>query len=179
MPTLIAIVVSCIVFALFIGLLLMFCRCKRKQTKKSVQAKDYEMDSVRPSIVAQQNQAPPPYYPASGLENKALEHSMDLALAMEDQKTAIYATQNGYGYHTSSGIQVPSHTIPGECKFNTSFTTIYLNSPFTNIITLNIIANLWTNSKNILLLYFFNYAFTPPVTHKGLEKPIKSSSGNK
>lgn len=112
MPTLIAIVVSCIVFALFIGLLLMFCRCKRKQTKKSVQAKDYEMDSVRPSIVAQQNQAPPPYYPASGLENKALEHSMDLALAMEDQKTAIYATQNGYGY--GSGLQVPSHNIPAE-----------------------------------------------------------------
>lgn len=116
MPTLIAIVVSCIVFALFIGLLLMFCRCKRKQTKKSVQAKDYEMDSVRPSIVAQQNQAPPPYYPASGLENKALEHSMDLALAMEDQKTAIYATQNGYGY--GSGLQVPSHNIPAECKLN-------------------------------------------------------------
>jgi hypothetical protein len=116
MPTLIAIVVSCIVFALFVGLMLMFCRCKRKQTKKSVQAKDYEMDSVRPSIVAQQNQAPPPYYPASGLENKALEHSMDLALAMEDQKTAIYATQNGYGY--SSGLQVPSHNIPAECKLN-------------------------------------------------------------
>jgi echinoid protein len=115
MPTLVAIVVSCIVFALFIGLLLMFCRCKRKQTKKSVQAKDYEMDSVRPSIVAQQNQAPPPYYPASGLENKALEHSMDLALAMEDQKTAIYATQNGYGYN--SGLQVPSHNIPAECKY--------------------------------------------------------------
>lgn len=93
----------------------MFCRCKRKQTKKSVQAKDYEMDSVRPSIVAQQNQAPPPYYPASGLENKALEHSMDLALAMEEQKTAIYATQNGYGY--GSGLsQVPSHNIPAECK---------------------------------------------------------------
>lgn len=110
-----AIVVSCIVFALFIGLLLMFCRCKKKQTKKSVQAKDYEMDSVRPSIVAQQNQAPPPYYPASGLENKALEHSMDLALAMEDQKTAIYATQNGYGYN--SGLQVPSHNIPPDCKY--------------------------------------------------------------
>lgn len=73
------------------------------------------MDSVRPSIVAQQNQAPPPYYPASGLENKALEHSMDLALAMEDQKTAIYATQNGYGY--GSGIQAPSHNMPAECKY--------------------------------------------------------------
>lgn len=122
MPTLIAIVVSCIVFALFIGLLLMFCRCKRRQTKKSVQAKDYEMDSVRPSIVAQQNQAPPPYYPASGLENKALEHSMDLALAMEDQKSAIYASQNGYGYQINSGMQVPPHAMGGnECKYIINF----------------------------------------------------------
>ncbi|XP_055919081.1 nephrin-like isoform X1 [Eupeodes corollae] len=112
-PTLIAIIVSCIVFALFVGLLLMFCRCKRNQSKKSAAAKDYEMDSVRPSIVAQQNQAPPPYYPASGLDNKALEHSMDLALSLEDQKSAVYATQNGYGYHTNSGLQVPGHTIPG------------------------------------------------------------------
>ncbi|XP_023031190.1 titin [Drosophila willistoni] len=104
-PTLIAIIVSCIVFALFAGLLLMFCRCKRNQSKKSAAAKDYEMDSVRPSIVAaQQNQAPPPYYPASGLDNKALEHSMDLALSMEEQKTALYATQNGYSYHPGSGV---------------------------------------------------------------------------
>lgn len=116
-PTLIAIIVSCIVFALFVGLLLMFCRCKRKQSKKGVQAKDYEMDSVRPSIVAQQNQAPPPYYPASGLENKALEHSMDLALAMEDQKVAVYGTQNGYGYHPQQSLQVPGQHITGnECE---------------------------------------------------------------
>lgn len=75
------------------------------------------MDSVRPSIVAQQNQAPPPYYPASGLENKALEHSMDLALAMEDQKQAVYATQNGYGYHPQQTLQVTNQHIPNaECK---------------------------------------------------------------
>ncbi|XP_055642747.1 hemicentin-2-like isoform X3 [Toxorhynchites rutilus septentrionalis] len=113
-PTLIAIVVSCVVFALFVGLLLMFCRCKRNQTKKSSTAKDYEMDSVRPSIVAQQNQAPPPYYPTTGLDNKALEHSMDLALAMEDQKTTVYATQNGYGYHSGTSLQVPNHTVVGQ-----------------------------------------------------------------
>ncbi|KAG5872503.1 hypothetical protein JTB14_030866 [Gonioctena quinquepunctata] len=100
-PTLIAIVVSCIVFLLFVGLLLVFCRCKRNQSKKSQQAKDYEMDSVRPTIVPQQNQAPPPYYPSTGMENKALEHSLDLALAMEDQKS-VYATQNGYGYHVAN-----------------------------------------------------------------------------
>ncbi|XP_055597992.1 hemicentin-1-like isoform X2 [Uranotaenia lowii] len=113
-PTLIAIVVSCVVFALFVGLLLMFCRCKRNHSKKSSSsAKDYEMDSVRPSIVAQQSQAPPPYYPTTGLDNKALEHSMDLALAMEDQKSTVYATQNGYGYHTGTSIQ-PNHTMVGQ-----------------------------------------------------------------
>lgn len=75
------------------------------------------MDSVRPSIVAQQNQAPPPYYPASGLENKALEHSMDLALAMEEQKVAVYGTQNGYGYHPQQSLQVPGQHITGnECE---------------------------------------------------------------
>lgn len=96
----------------------MFCRCKRQQTKKTA-AKDYEMDSVRPTIVTQQSQAPPPYYATSGMENKALEHSMDLALAMEDPKNVVYATQNGYGYHVPQ-TNVQSHqghqNINGECK---------------------------------------------------------------
>lgn len=114
-PTLIAIVVSCIVFILFVGLLLMFCRCKRNQTKKS-QSKDYEMDSVRPTIVTQQNQAPPPYYPSTGMENKALEHSLDLALTMDDQKN-VYATQNGYGYHVANpDLQQHQNINNSECK---------------------------------------------------------------
>ncbi|KAF7987144.1 hypothetical protein HCN44_001334, partial [Aphidius gifuensis] len=79
----------------FLILTLVFCRCQKKNAAK---AKDYEMDSnaVRPSLVTgngQQNQAPPPYS-----ENKAMEHSMDHALAMEDAKTPAYA-QTGYGYH--------------------------------------------------------------------------------
>ena len=115
-PTLIAIVVSCIVFVLFVGLLLIFCRCKRNQSKKS-QSKDYEMDSVRPTIIPQQNQAPPPYYPSTGMENKALEHSLDLALAMEDQKN-VYATQNGYGYHVANpDIQSRQNIANNDCKF--------------------------------------------------------------
>lgn len=60
---------------------------------------------VRPSLVAgngQQSQAPPPYY----AENKALEHSLDHALAMEDSKTPAYS-QPGYGYHQ------PNHNING------------------------------------------------------------------
>lgn len=100
-PTLIAIIVSCVVFILFVSLLLMFCRCKKNHNKKQ-QSKDYEMEtSVRPSIV---QQPPPPYYPATGLENKALEHSMDLALD-DPSKNPVYAQQNGYGYH--NGPQIP------------------------------------------------------------------------
>ncbi|XP_066600673.1 hemicentin-2 isoform X2 [Prorops nasuta] len=103
-PTLIALVVSGAVFLLFTALLLLFCRCRRKHAAK---AKDYEMDSntVRPSLVAgngQQTQAPPPYY----AENKALEHSLDHALTLEDSKTPAYA-QSGYGYHQ------PNHNING------------------------------------------------------------------
>lgn len=71
------------------------------------------MESVRPSIVAQPSQAPPPYYPTSGLENKALEHSMELSLAIEDQKANVYATQNGYLYHHSVNNQQIPNT---ECK---------------------------------------------------------------
>ncbi|XP_050509642.1 muscle M-line assembly protein unc-89 [Diabrotica virgifera virgifera] len=100
-PTVIAIVVACIVLILFAGLLLVFCRCRKTESSKKAQSKDYEMDSVQPTIVPQQNQAPPPYYPSSGMDNKALEHSLDLALALEDQKS-VYATQNGYGYHVAN-----------------------------------------------------------------------------
>ncbi|CAH2015543.1 unnamed protein product, partial [Acanthoscelides obtectus] len=127
-PTLIAIVVSCIVFLLFVGLLLVFCRCKRNQSKKSQQAKDYEMDSVRPTIVPQQNQAPPPYYPSTGMENKALEHSLDLALAMEDQKS-VYATQNGYGYHVANPDIQPRQNINANDWSNMGYLdTAYSNS---------------------------------------------------
>uniref|UniRef100_A0AAG5DSB7 Echinoid n=1 Tax=Anopheles atroparvus TaxID=41427 RepID=A0AAG5DSB7_ANOAO len=109
LPTLIAIFVSCTIAALFATLMVMFCRkCKRNQMKESVKSKEYDIDSIHPSIVAQQNQAPPPYYSASSLENKALEHSMDLAM---DQNTALYATQQTYGYHQQNAMipQVPQN----------------------------------------------------------------------
>ncbi|GLH07354.1 Down syndrome cell adhesion molecule-like protein Dscam2 [Gryllus bimaculatus] len=97
MPTLIAIIVSCVVFVLFLGLLFIFCRCKKNQNNKG-SGKDYEMETstVHPSLVSQQ--PPPPYYPSSGMENKALEHSLDLALD-DAAKNPVYASQNGYGYH--------------------------------------------------------------------------------
>ncbi|XP_041775008.1 hemicentin-1-like [Anopheles merus] len=109
LPTLIAILVCSVVAALSAVLLVMFCRCRRNQKKESVKSKEYDIDSIHPSIVAQQNQAPPPYYSASSLENKALEHSMDLAM---DQNTALYASQQPtYGYHQQNAMipQVPQN----------------------------------------------------------------------
>ncbi|XP_049534631.1 hemicentin-1-like [Anopheles darlingi] len=109
-PTLIAIIVTSIVAGLCAILLVMFCRCKRRNQMKesSVKSKEYDIDSIHPSIVAQQNQAPPPYYSASSLENKALEHSMDLAM---DSNTALYASQQTYGYHQQNAIvpQMPQN----------------------------------------------------------------------
>lgn len=80
---------------------------------------------MRPPI-SPQNQAPPPYYPSTGMENKALEHSMDLAL--EDSKNAVYATQGGYGYHVAPHAQGhPAQNMPNsECKLYIKFCYIFL-----------------------------------------------------
>jgi hypothetical protein len=67
-------------------------------------------------------QPPPPYYP-SGMENKALEHSMDLNLD-DPAKNSVYGTtpQNGYGYHTN----VPnSHNLNGG-EDNTPFLMLHI-----------------------------------------------------
>ena len=56
--------------------------------------------SVRPSIMTQQ--PPPPYFH----ENKALEHSLDLAIDDATKGHHLYTTQNGYGYH---GGSIPTH----------------------------------------------------------------------
>ncbi|XP_076265763.1 hemicentin protein echinoid isoform X3 [Rhynchophorus ferrugineus] len=51
-PTLIVIIVACALFLISAGLLLVFCKCRRAQHgKKAQQAKDLEMDSVRPTII--------------------------------------------------------------------------------------------------------------------------------
>lgn len=55
------------------------------------------------------------------MENKALEHSLDLALAIEDQKS-VYATQNGYGYHVvNPDMQSRQNINNSDCKYNFSF----------------------------------------------------------
>lgn len=112
--TVVAIIVSCLVFLLFLSLLFIFCRCKRNENKKD-NSKDYEMDSMRSPMGSPQNQAPPPYYPSTGMENKALENSMDLPLSMDDSKNAVYATQGTYGYHMAPHTQ----THPGQNLSNT------------------------------------------------------------
>ncbi|CAH4037827.1 unnamed protein product [Pieris brassicae] len=126
--TVIAIVVSCLVFLLFLSLLFIFCRCKRNENKKEA-SKDYEMDSMRPPMVSPPNQAPPPYYPSTGMENKALEHSMDLQMAMDDSKNAVYASQGGYGYHMAPHTQ--GH--PGQNMSNADWVNMgYIENCYTN-----------------------------------------------
>lgn len=95
--------VTASVVLLFVGLLFLIYQCRRRPKKKD-RSKDHEMDSMRPSKVTPQNQAPPPYYPSTGMENKALEHSMDLALSIDDSKSPKYGSTGGYAYH------VPPHT---------------------------------------------------------------------
>jgi len=113
--TLIAIVVSCIVFVLFARLLVMFCRCKKQGLKKDV-SKEYEMEpGVRPSIV---QQPPPPYYPETKPEEDPSKwvnmgyhensysnsvHSQDSLWAMKmangnNNASDAMAQQSGYGY---------------------------------------------------------------------------------
>lgn len=125
--TMVAILLSCFVFILFLGLLLIFCRCKRKENKKE-RSKDYEMDAMSPAMANPQNQAPPPYYPSTGMENKALEHSMDLGLSMDDSKNAMYATQGGYGYH------VPPHSMshPGQAMPNPDWNMGFIDNNYDN-----------------------------------------------
>ncbi|XP_053960581.1 neural cell adhesion molecule 1 [Anastrepha ludens] len=117
----IAIIVSSIAFLGLVAFLLLFCHCRRvASNKKSTTspAKEYDLDSGRPSIVAQTNQAPPPYYPTGSLDSKSLDsHAMELTLtAVQDteeqlhqqqqQKSAaaVYGSQNGYGYHVTSAL---------------------------------------------------------------------------
>ncbi|CAB3378504.1 Hypothetical predicted protein [Cloeon dipterum] len=108
-PTMVATVVSIVVFVLLVAVIIIAKKCKRTQKKVK---KDHELEnsSSRPSIVTQQ--PPPPYYP-SGMENKALEHSLDLGL--DDPAKTVYGTtpQNGYVYHNapnghmSGGVNMP------------------------------------------------------------------------
>jgi echinoid len=65
--------------------------------------------SSRPNIVTQQ--PPPPYFP-SGMENKALENSLDIGLD-DAAKNAVYGTTpNGYCYHNAAPAHMPVANMP-------------------------------------------------------------------
>ncbi|XP_075974922.1 hemicentin protein echinoid [Anticarsia gemmatalis] len=124
----VGIFVTAVVVLLFVGLLFLIYQCRRRPNKKD-RSKDHEMDSMRPAKVTPQNQAPPPYYPSSGMENKALEHSMDLALSMDDSKSPRYGSTGGYAYH------VPPHTQthPGQTMQNSDWVNIgFIENSYTN-----------------------------------------------
>lgn len=101
--TIVAIVIATVAFLLFAGFSIMLCRCRRSTTsaKKSATntAKEYDLDSGRPSIVAQtsgQQPPPPPYYPTGSLDSKTLDaHSMELTLtAVQDSDDQLLQQQH-------------------------------------------------------------------------------------
>lgn len=78
------------------------------------------MDSMKPSIVERtpQKEQPPPYTAATGMENKALEHSMDMGLGLDDPKNMMYSAQGTYSFHVPrTGSAHPGqNTSHNDCK---------------------------------------------------------------
>jgi hypothetical protein len=120
MVTMLTVIIVFVVLVVVVWLLFLYCRSKRNGVKK-VRNKDHELDSMKSAMesMKSQNQAPPPYtYASTGMENKALEHSMDLPLTIDDSKNGMYSTQGGYGYRSSHGQLHPGQNMPNsECKY--------------------------------------------------------------
>lgn len=116
----VSVMVTLVVVLMCLALFVVLRRRSNRNNKNG--SKDFEMGSMKPSpIVTPQNKdQPPPYEHTAGMENKALEHSMDMGLGLDDSKNPMYS-QGGYSYHVPR--QAPSH--PGQpmphndCKFNT------------------------------------------------------------
>ncbi|CAH0692935.1 unnamed protein product, partial [Chilo suppressalis] len=124
---LVTILTTIIVFVVLIvvaWLLHLYCRSKRNAVKK-VQD-NHELDSMKSAMesMKSQNLAPPPYtYASTGMENKALEHSMDIPLPIDDSKNAVYASQGGYAYRTPH-----SQVHPGQNNPEWTYVDNYANS---------------------------------------------------
>lgn len=88
-PYVIGGVVSGVVILLCVGLILMFCCCRKKKVVK----KDYEMARGT-------TDAPPPYY-TNGMENKAMERTIEDTLKNFDQQNG-YISYNGL-HHPPNG----------------------------------------------------------------------------
>ncbi|XP_053612701.1 hemicentin-1 [Plodia interpunctella] len=117
--------VCVIVIAIGLIVIVVTWRC-RKMTDKNRESpsKDYEMNVMGSPMSP--NQAPPPYYQSTGMENKALEHSMDLAL--EDSKNAV-CPLGDYGYHGMPHVQCHS----GQNMPNSEWSNnMYLENSYTN-----------------------------------------------
>ncbi len=102
-PYVIGGVVSGVVILLCFGLILMFCCCRKKKIVK----KDYEMGRGT-------QDAPPPYYTnGNGMENKAMERSMDViedTLKTFDQQNG-YISYNGLHLQPTNGNGSKSSTL--------------------------------------------------------------------
>ncbi|XP_013183075.2 hemicentin-2 [Amyelois transitella] len=116
--------VCVIVIAIGLIVIVVTWRCRKLGDKnRESPRKDYEMNVMNAAMSP--NQAPPPYYQSTGMENKALEHSMDLAL--EDSKN-VYGGAD-YGYHGMPHVQGHS----GQNMTNTEWANnLYLENSYTN-----------------------------------------------
>lgn len=101
----------------FIAALVAYMACKRNAKRKCKRR-----DSIKSQIRSPPSLAPPPYYSCSGLENKALENSMDIPLTKEDSKSAVYETQGGYGYHIARHVP----PLAGQNMTNSDCKSLYL-----------------------------------------------------
>lgn len=87
---------------------------------------------MHPSIV---QQPPPPYYSTPGLENKALDHSMDLVMD-DTSKNALY------GGHAYSPYTHQTHPNGNECECLFSYVIYVRTSSLTSAVSFLLICSL-------------------------------------
>ncbi|KAL9924020.1 Down syndrome cell adhesion molecule-like protein 1 homolog [Glossina fuscipes] len=118
----VAIVIASIAFLLFTGFSIVLCRCRRSNAAKNSNAatvKEYDLDSGRPSIVAQTtaNQPPPPYYPTGSIDSKSLEaHAMELTLtAVQDAEDLLHHHHHHHQHsYQQQEQQMQSSSLPSK-----------------------------------------------------------------
>lgn len=134
----VSVLVTLVVVLMCLSLFVVLRRRNRRNNKNG--SKDFEMGSMKPSpIVTPQNKdQPPPYEHTAGMENKALEHSMDMGLGIDDSKNPMYSSQGGYSYHVPR--QTPSH--PGQPMAHNDCKSISYFSAVTDLAYLRVQAHL-------------------------------------
>lgn len=99
MRHMVAIIVGCVTFVAVVALISLCYCCHRRNSK--LKNKTADMEVSHRGVVTQQ--APPPPYYTVGMDNKALDGSMDTGLD-DPSKTAIYSSQQYHNYNQNGHI---------------------------------------------------------------------------